>query len=81
MRVSLIGAAGYVGGELLRILLQHPEVTECVATSRSKPGEPIAESHPALATLTEARFAGLSPEEAARGRDVVFLALEHGESA
>ncbi len=81
MKVTVVGAAGYVGGELLRILLQHPEVTECIATSRSKPGEPIADSHPALATLTGARFAGLSPEEAARGQDVVFLALEHGESA
>ncbi|MGH7703835.1 MAG: N-acetyl-gamma-glutamyl-phosphate reductase [Gemmatimonadales bacterium] len=81
MRIAVIGAGGYVGGELLRILLQHPEVVECVATSRSKAGEPIAQSHPALAPLTEARFSGQSPGEAARGRDVVFLALEHGESS
>ena len=38
MRVAVIGAAGYVGGELLRIVLQHPEVRECVATSRSQAG-------------------------------------------
>jgi N-acetyl-gamma-glutamyl-phosphate reductase common form len=81
MRVAVIGAGGYVGGELLRILLQHPEVTECVATSRSKAGEPIAQSHPALAPLTEARFSGQAPDDVARGRDVVFLALEHGESS
>jgi N-acetyl-gamma-glutamyl-phosphate reductase len=81
MRVVLIGAAGYVGGELLRILLQHPEVGECVATSRSRGGRPIAEAHPGLALLTEARFSGAAAGEAARGADVVFLALEHGQSS
>ena len=81
MRVSLIGAAGYVGGELLRILLQHPEVTDCVAVSRSQAGKPIGDFHPGLGLLTDARFAGLAPAEAARGRDVVFFALEHGQSS
>ena len=81
MRVTVIGAGGYVGGELLRLLFQHPEVTECVATSRSKAGQPLGETHPALAPLTDARFSGAAPGEAARGRDVVFLALEHGESS
>lgn len=81
MKVAVVGAGGYVGGELLRLLLQHPRVTECVATSRSQAGKPIADTHPALAGLTEARFAGQSPGEAARGRDVVFLCLEHGESS
>ncbi|MEP6571436.1 MAG: N-acetyl-gamma-glutamyl-phosphate reductase [Gemmatimonadota bacterium] len=81
MKVAVIGAAGYAGGELLRILLQHPAVTECIATSRSQAGAPIGVTHPALATLSESRFSGASPAEAARGRDVVFLALEHGESS
>lgn len=81
MKVAVVGAAGYVGGELLRILLQHPAVTEVVATSRSQAGKPIAEVHPGLAELTDARFAGLAPGEAARGRDVAFLSLEHGESS
>jgi N-acetyl-gamma-glutamyl-phosphate/LysW-gamma-L-alpha-aminoadipyl-6-phosphate reductase len=81
MRVAVIGAAGYAGGELLRILLQHPEVSECMATSRSQAGKPIGEAHPALAAVTDARFSGLEPAEAARGADVVFLALEHGESS
>lgn len=81
MRVAVVGAAGYVGGELLRVLLQHPNVAEVVATSRSQAGKPIAEVHPGLAELTDARFAGLGTGEAARGRDVVFLALEHGESS
>jgi len=81
MKVCVIGAAGYAGGELLRLLLQHPDVTECVATSRSQAGTPIAGAHPALAAVTEARFSGATPGEAARGRDVVFLCLEHGESS
>lgn len=81
MKAAVIGAAGYVGGELLRLLSGHPHIEEWIATSRSQAGKPIAEVHPALAGLTEARFAGLAPAEAARGRDVVFLALEHGESS
>lgn len=81
LRVAVIGAAGYAGGELLRLLLAHPEVGEIVATSRSQAGVPLGEVHPALAPLTDARFAGLTPGEASAGADVVFLALEHGESS
>jgi N-acetyl-gamma-glutamyl-phosphate/LysW-gamma-L-alpha-aminoadipyl-6-phosphate reductase len=81
VKVAVVGAAGYAGGELLRILLQHPEVSELVATSRSQAGKAIGEVLPQLSLLTDARFAALSPAEAAGGRDVVFLALEHGESS
>jgi N-acetyl-gamma-glutamyl-phosphate reductase len=81
MKVAVIGAAGYAGGELLRLLHAHPTVSECTATSRSQAGKPLGDVHPGLAGLTDARFAGLSPAEASRGRDVVFLALEHGESS
>ncbi|HEX9895506.1 MAG TPA: N-acetyl-gamma-glutamyl-phosphate reductase [Gemmatimonadales bacterium] len=81
MKVAVIGAAGYVGGELLRLLSLHPEVDEWIATSRSQAGKPIDGVHPQLAGLTEARFSGLTPAEASAGRDVVFLCLEHGESS
>lgn len=81
LRVAVLGAAGYVGGELLRLLLGHPGVGEIVATSRSQAGTPLGDVHPGLAPLTDARFAGLTPAEASTGADVVFLALEHGESA
>ncbi|MGE5927009.1 MAG: N-acetyl-gamma-glutamyl-phosphate reductase [Gemmatimonadota bacterium] len=81
LRVAVVGGAGYAGGELLRLLLQHPEVSECIATSRSQAGKTVAEVHPSLAPITEARFSGDTAGEAARGRDVVFLALEHGESS
>ena len=65
MKVAVIGAAGYAGGELLRLLLQHPEVTECVATSRSQAGKPIAEVHPALAAAHRRPLLG---RHARRGR-------------
>jgi N-acetyl-gamma-glutamyl-phosphate reductase len=81
VKIAVIGAAGYAGGELLRLLHQHPEVRELVATSRSRGGAPLADTHPALATITDARFSSASPGEVARGRDVVFLCLEHGESS
>lgn len=80
MKVAVIGGAGYAGGELLRLLLQHPEVRELVVTSRSQAGKPIAEVHPTLTLLTDARFAAHDPAGVAEGKDVVFLALEHGES-
>lgn len=81
LRVAVVGAAGYAGGELLRLLLGHPAVGEIIATSRSQAGTPIADVHPTLAPLTDARFSSMSPGEASVGRDVVFLALEHGESS
>jgi len=81
VKIVVIGAAGYVGGELLRILQGHPGVTTWQATSRSQNGKPVGEVHPALAGQTDARFSGASPPEAARDADVVFLALEHGESS
>ena len=81
MNVAVVGAAGYAGGELLRLLYQHPEVREVAATSRSRGDTPVAEAHPALATITDARFSTAEPGEIARGRDAVFLCLEHGESS
>lgn len=80
MRAAVAGGAGYAGGELLRLLLQHPAVSEVTVTSRSQAGKPVSEVHPQLSLLTDARFSGASAEEVASGMDVVFLALEHGES-
>ena len=81
LRIAVIGGAGYVGGELLRLLLQHPEVGVVTATSRSQAGVALGTVHPALATLTTARFSGATAREAASGADVAFLSLEHGESS
>lgn len=81
IRVAVIGAAGYAGGELLRILLQHPDVGEVTATSRSQAGKPLGDVHPALAHAGDVRFSGAAPADAARAADVVFFSLEHGESS
>jgi N-acetyl-gamma-glutamyl-phosphate reductase len=81
MKVAVVGAAGYAGGELLRLLLGHPEVTGCLAVSRSQAGKALGEVHPGLAGLTDLTFSGAEPAQAAAGADVVFLALEHGESS
>lgn len=81
MRVAVVGAAGYVGGELLRLLVGHPKVTDLVATSRSQAGKQWGDVHPRLRRLAGSRFSGLPPAEAARGADVILLALEHGESS
>ena len=56
-------------------------MTDWVATSRSQAGKPVGDVHPQLRSLTEQTFEALDPADAARGRDVVFLALEHGESS
>ena len=81
MNVAVLGGAGYAAGELLRLLLQHPEVSGLLVTSRSQAGKPVAEVHPGLGPLTDLRFSDLGAGQAARNQDVVFLALEHGRSS
>ena len=81
MRAAVVGAGGYAGGELLRLLLQHPEVSDVLPVSRSRAGERLGAAHPGLDAISDGRFSGATAAEAARGRDVVFLALEHGVSS
>jgi N-acetyl-gamma-glutamyl-phosphate reductase common form len=83
LRVLVVGAAGYVGGELLRLLLQHPQVgpSGLSALSRSHAGQPIAAAHPTLAPLTDGHFVHGDLAELATRSDVVLLALPHGDSA
>ncbi len=80
MKVGIIGASGYVGGELLRILLQHPMVNISFATSRQYAGEYIFRLHPNLKGLTQMRFSDGDPVSLASKVDIVFLALPHGVS-
>jgi N-acetyl-gamma-glutamyl-phosphate/LysW-gamma-L-alpha-aminoadipyl-6-phosphate reductase len=77
VKVSIVGASGYTGGELLRLLLGHPEADVAQATSERHVGEYVYSMHPQLRKRTTMRFVSrqvLSP------CDVLFLALPHGEA-
>ena len=77
MKVSIVGASGYAGGELLRLLLDHPGVEVFQATSESHMGEFAYQQHPNLRKRTQLKF---SSREMLEPCDVLFLALPHGES-
>ena len=80
VRVAILGASGYIGGEALRLLLGHPCVEVAAITSPSHAGQAVAAVHPHLYKLTDLRFVeGISDEEAS-GYDAVFLALPHSQA-
>jgi N-acetyl-gamma-glutamyl-phosphate/LysW-gamma-L-alpha-aminoadipyl-6-phosphate reductase len=79
--VGIIGASGYTGGELLRILVCHPEAEIKVATSRENAGEPVYRIHPQLRKLTELEFVEPDVEKIAEACEFVFLGLPHGSAA
>lgn len=76
LRAAVLGAAGFAGGEALRLLSIHPRVASLRAYSKSRAGEAVASVHPSMRHLEAIRFEEGVPEEA----DVVFVALPHGES-
>ncbi len=81
MNVAVIGASGYSGEELVRILSRHPRVTLAAVTSRALAGKPLAEAMPALRqTVGDLTFSASDPMALAARDDVevFFLALPHG---
>lgn len=78
--VAVAGCTGYAGGEVLRLLLQHPEVKIGALTGNSSVGDALGAHQPHLAPLADRVVAPTTAEELA-GHDVVFLALPHGTSA
>ncbi|MDP9150425.1 MAG: N-acetyl-gamma-glutamyl-phosphate reductase [Myxococcota bacterium] len=80
-RAAVLGGSGYGGAELVRRLLVHPDVELVRVASIDFVGEPLAAAHPNLEGLTDLKFEGLSPADAARGMDVVLLGLPHKVSA
>lgn len=76
LKVGIIGGAGYTGGEMLRLLINHPEVSISFVHSRSNAGKPVHAVHPDLIGDTELRFA----EKFHDNIDVLFLCVGHGEA-
>lgn len=80
LRVGIIGASGYVGGELFRILVNHPKVQVTVATSKQYEGEVIYRVHPNLRSFTELKFTSPKIQELTSKCDFVFTAVPHGSA-
>ena len=77
IKAAIFGASGYAGGELLRLLLDHPKAEPVVVISRSQAGQAVSAVHPHLSRLTDLTFVSELP----RGADepeVIFLAGAHG---
>lgn len=77
LKVAVIGASGYTGVELLRLLLGHPEVEICCVTSRQHEGLPISQVFPSLSGFSELVCEPLVVDEIASRADLVFTALPH----
>jgi len=80
VRIGIIGGSGYVGGELLRLLLLHPLVEVTMVTSRQNVGEYIFNVHPNLRGLTQLKFVSQDISELQKNCDVLFTATPHGGS-
>ena len=77
IRVGILGAAGYTGGELIRLLLNHPEAEIVFANSESNAGNLVSDVHEGLVGDTDLRFTDEMPFEKV---DVVFFCFGHGKS-
>lgn len=78
IRVSILGGSGYGGGELLRLLLDHPHVDVAQVTSRRLAGKHVARAHPNLRGRGSLKFT--APDELT-ACDLLFLALPHGHAS
>ncbi|RYY95169.1 MAG: N-acetyl-gamma-glutamyl-phosphate reductase [Chitinophagaceae bacterium] len=76
IKAGIIGAAGYTGGELLRLLIHHPQVRIVFAHSRSAAGKPVYSVHSDLAGETSLQFSA----DFDHNVDVLFLCVGHGEA-
>jgi len=80
MKIGIIGGSGYVGGELLRLLLFHPKVELSIVVSREYAGEYVYRVHPNLRSLTQLKFSPLNLDKISDNCDIVFTATPHGAS-
>lgn len=80
MRVGVIGGSGYVGGELLRLLLSHPKLEVTLVTSQKYAGEYVHTIHPNFRGITQLKFIRYNLSDVKESCDLVFTALPHGTS-
>ena len=80
MKTAVIGASGYAGGELLRLLAIHPHFEVTVVSAHSNAGEQVTSVHPQLQSYAGRKFATVDSIDFSQV-ELVFLALPHGESA
>jgi len=80
MKIGVVGASGYAGGELLRLLAFHPHFKVTAITAHSNAGEQITSIHPQLQSYAGQKFSAFAADDFAQC-DLIFLALPHGESA
>ena len=77
IRIGILGAAGYTGGELIRVLLEHPEAEIVFANSESNAGNLVSDVHEGLIGDTDLRFTSEMPFDKV---DVIFFCFGHGKS-
>lgn len=80
IKAGIIGASGYTGGELLRLLVNHPNVKLELATSRSLAGKSVTETHRHLEGFLDLKYENPNSENIRERCDVVFLAVPHGSA-
>jgi N-acetyl-gamma-glutamyl-phosphate reductase len=80
VRTAVVGASGYAGGELLRLLDAHPTLEIATVIAGANAGRPLGEVHPGLVSLADRELGDTSAAELAEA-ELVFLALPHGASA
>ncbi|HUU89481.1 MAG TPA: N-acetyl-gamma-glutamyl-phosphate reductase [Candidatus Glassbacteria bacterium] len=78
MKIGIIGGSGYVGGELLRLLLLHPNIEVTMVTSRQSVGDYVFNIHPNLRGVTQLKFVPQNISELQKNCDLVFTATPHG---
>lgn len=80
IKAGIIGASGYTGGELLRLLVNHPNVKLELATSRSLAGKPVTSTHKHLEGFLDLKYENPNSENIRERCDVVFVAVPHGSA-
>lgn len=80
MKIAIAGATGYTGGELLRLLSQHPHVEVVCVTSEQSSGEPLTNRLPFLKGRYDLILESFNPEKVAAQADLIFVALSHTQS-